>query len=156
MLRFSERLPSVPFDCPSICAKCGERQGKHPWVVRSNYERLFLFVYNSHKVISFQVPVCDECKTKLERLQKGWYVAFMVSGFSVLASLCLLILFPENYLVWLGLFVLALLGAFVTMWIRGFYAQGKDIGSYNGKCFKFKNERFERQFAVLNPDLSRR
>lgn len=149
---FYEKLDSISFTVPAVCAHCGEREGHYPWKIHSAYGGVFLFVYTSHKSLTFNVLVCEDCKTKLERLQKLWHVAFMVCGLSIPASLFVMVLYPPLAVAAFWVFILGLPLSFVVMWRRGYYSQGKNLGKYTGKRFKFKNPEFDRQFAAVNAE----
>ncbi len=141
----------MDFALPFVCAHCGSRPGTHLWPIRSSYNRFFLVVLAGRETLDFYVPVCDECKSKLERRLKAWRITLMVCGLSTLAFLFLIGLYPPWGLAWFALFALALLSSLVAIWQRMVHLNGSNLGRYDGKRFRFKNVEFQRQFAALNP-----
>lgn len=149
-----QKLQGIQIASPSICANCGEQQGTQPWVITSTYGRVFLLVASGYQTLTFQVPVCEQCETKLNKLRTSWHIVFMVCGLGSLGVPLLSYMYPPATLVLCGLAILALLTAFLAYWKRSIYLSGSNIGSYDGKYFWFKNAEFQQQFAVLNPTLT--
>jgi len=163
LLRIHNKLPSVQFACPTICAHCGEQEGKHPWTIQSIFNRIFLLVFSSYEFIEFQVLICDACKARLEKSQRDWYTVLMAGSFGAIALVVLLGLLSALFIsflalfgLWAILFIGALLGGLLAAQRRSVYRTGSNIGSYNGKHFRFKNPQFHHQFSDLNPELVQR
>jgi len=163
----------LPYKSPELCARCGSVNVAATWKVSKKTAqfnvRTFLtmclsFFVSSTSSDSFNVPICNACKGTLEKIQKTtrgitisltalfgllFGLVYLVKGFngSNLAAQLFILVFITLFC--------ALIGAFGGI-ISGLTIQeafNYDFCNYDGEYYDFKNKKFRREFAALNPAL---
>jgi len=140
---------------PKICARCGIESGENTWPIYSRYNFSLKMTRTTYKKSRFYVPVCNSCKSQMERDMARWVRTSWISGI-VFISMLILAIFVYQYAV--AFLILSLLGVagFIFAYIkRSKYWGNSGIASYDGKYFIFNNKVFQKEFRELNPSLVR-
>jgi len=162
-----------PYKLPDLCSRCGSLNGAGTWKVpqKANQFNLWAFLTTwfglnmpRFEPNTFNVPVCSPCKAQLERSQKltrGITIS-LAALLGLLAGLVFLVkgVSLNNLLVGLIILILitlfsAMIGAFGGI-IFGLAIQDAlnyEFCSFDGQYYHFKNKKFHREFALLNPEL---
>ena len=142
-----------PMNMPNLCARCGKEPGESKWPIYSRYGFAFRLTRTTYKKSRFYVPVCNSCKTKLERDNTKWLRISWGSGIGAVVMSVLAILLYEYSAIFLVLSLVALIVLLIAYIKRSKYWRGSGIASYDGKYFTFINKKFQEKFAELNPTL---
>ncbi len=149
------------YKLPNICAKCGERKGSLPYPI-SSAQTTHYVVASKTKTFKFEVMVCDECMQLLKKLDKRANLIYAVTILIGIAAGITIVLVngggPQN--IKDGLIPVSIIGAFlglmVGLIVNQFAVEKKiDLGFYDGRLFHFTNDEFHRQFAALNPLITK-
>jgi hypothetical protein len=163
----------VPYKRPELCARCGSTNGATAWKINPGSDKFYLwtfitqwiaFVFSRTLTNQVPVPVCRKCEAQLVKIEKisRWITYTLV--------ILLGLLFGLVYWVWgvhgnnplagitiMFLIILfgALFGAFggIIFDLTLKEALNYDFCSFDGEYFHFRNKKFQRQFAALNPML---
>jgi hypothetical protein len=134
---------------PNACANCGGDDPSSWWNVTSTGRTVFLVVclYSTQYRLSF--PICERCRTELER--RGLIHKIQAAAFCGVAAMALGagIAGVEGAFLGIG-------GALVGVVIGHYTRPGHDMGTYDGTYFEFNNPQFHSKFADLNPTLVRK
>ena len=142
-----------PMNMPKLCARCGKEQGESKWPIYSRYGFAFRLTRTTYKKSRFYVPVCNSCKTELERDNNKWLRISWGSGIGAVVMSVLAIFLYQFSAVFLVLSLLSLTALLVTYIKRSKYWRDSGIASYDGQYFTFNNKVFQDKFAELNPTL---
>ena len=138
---------------PNLCARCGTQPGESAWPIYARYSFSYKLSRTTYKKSRFHVPVCNSCKSQLERDNALWLKVSWGSGIGALTMIILAILIYEHSSLFLILSLLALIVLLVAYIKRSKYWRDSGIASYDGKVFTFTNKAFQEKFAELNPTL---
>ena len=138
---------------PEACARCGERQMEDTWPIYSRYNFSFKLTRTTYKKSRFHVPICNVCKSEMEKDNAFWQRVGWVSGVGIFVMLALTIFIYRFGLFFFILSILSL-GVYIFASIkRSKYWRNSDIASFDGQHFTFTNKAFQKQFANQNPQL---
>lgn len=152
--QFSYRLPR-------ICAKCAAREGTQEYQITSEKTSYYV-VARRTRTFKFKVMVCEMCIEALNELKKRRTriigVAVLIGAAAGIAVALINGGSPDN--VQNGATMLAILGALVGFLAGYFVSSIKvgdelNLGKYDGKYFEFSNAEYHRQFAALNPLITK-
>ncbi|MEW6240575.1 MAG: hypothetical protein AB1564_07175 [Chloroflexota bacterium] len=166
--------PMESFQSPSTCASCGSPKVASTWVIRKRQDHFSAWTFltmpfgvstTRRTTYTFEMPVCRKCKEKLDGIDKistGINYA-SVSGGGGIAAIGLLALMAmgDTSRAWTVYALLAVFGAVVGAYFGGIlgkvlewaikYVMVYDFCNFDGRYFRFDNQKFEHEFALLNP-----
>jgi hypothetical protein len=141
---------------PKLCARCGENPGESAWPIHSRYNFSFKMTRTTYKKSRFYVPVCNSCKSQMERDNTLWLRISWVSWIGIILMVLLAIFLYQYALLFLLLSLLGVAGLTIAYIKRTKYWGDSGIASYDGEYFIFYNQTFQNQFGELNPSLVRK
>ena len=140
---------------PKLCARCGENPGESAWPIYSRYSFSIKMTRTTYKKSRFYVPVCNSCKSQMERDNTLWLRISWISGIGIILMVLLAIFLYQYAVLFLLLSSLGVAGLIFAYVKRSKYWGDSGIASYDGEYFTFYNETFQEQFKKLNPSLAR-
>jgi len=162
-----------PYQSPELCTRCGSPDVAAIWKVAQKTGQFNLWAFltlwfgvNIPRFVTntFDVPVCSACGDQLERIHKitkGITIS-LAALLGLLSGLVFLVKGVRGNALVAGLIILilitlfsAMIGAFGGI-IFGLAIQDAlnyEFCSYDGQYYHFKNKKFRREFALLNPTL---
>ena len=162
-----------PYKSPELCSRCGSPEVTAIWKVTQKTDKFYLgafltswFGLNIPRFASstFDVPVCNKCGDQLVQIHKitKWITISLAALLGLISGLVFLVKGVSVNNLLAGLFILilitlfsAMIGAFGGI-IFGLAIQDAlnyEFSSYDGQYYQFKNKKFRREFALLNPAL---
>jgi hypothetical protein len=162
-----------PYKSPELCSRCGSPDVAAIWKVTQKTGQFNLWAFltswfglNIPRFASstFDVPVCDKCGDQLVQIHKitKWITITLAALLGLISGLVFLVKGVHWSALVAGLIILilitlfsAMIGAFGGI-IFGLAIQDAlnyEFCSYDGQYYHFKNKKFRREFALLNPEL---
>lgn len=154
---------------PSICCRCGLREGTSPWEVSESRSQSY-YVAQKTVTYNFVVGVCEPCLIVLQETKQTIKLAIALAyiGSIPLGIIFNKILVPdweiigftqENLMVWGGALLLSLMiGLVLSLIMKRIVEESYNCrliaGSPYSMKLKFNNSEFHRQFKALNPQIS--
>ena len=162
-----------PYKSPELCSRCGSPDVAAIWKANQQTGKFDLMAFLTRwfglnitrfEAKTFDVPVCNQCGDQLVRIHKitkGVTISlaallgllsglvFLVKGVSLnnlLAGFIILILITL-FSAMIGVFGGIIFGLAIQD------ALNYEFCSYDGQYYHFKNKKFRREFALLNPTL---
>ena len=164
-----------PYKSPELCSRCGSPEVAAIWKVAQKTDKFNLWAFltswfglNIPRFASstFDVPVCNKCGDQLVQIHKitKWITISLAGLLGLISGLVFLVKGVSANNLLAGLFILilitlfsAMIGAFGGI-IFGLAIQDAlnyEFSSYDGQYYQFKNKKFRREFALLNPTLTK-
>ncbi len=162
-----------PYQSPSICARCASPEVAAVWRVNVTQKQFNLWSFlitwfgikrYQHTLNTFDVPVCEGCGNRLERIWKInrgitiflavllgllFGIVFLAMGFRGTPLLIALLLLV--FVVGFGALIGAMGGIAFGLLIQE--AMNYEFCNSDGQYYHFENKKFRREFAALNPSL---
>ena len=138
---------------PNMCTCCGKEPADDIWPVFAKYNYSLYVVFSTYSSSTFFVPVCDSCKSYLDKDSKRWYRASIGSLVFLLIVTLLATSFVDYLFVFFMLGMITLVIFFIASVKRRKYWGGSGIVSFNGRHFNFRNKEFLKRFSELNPSF---
>jgi len=162
-----------PYKSPELCSRCGSPEIAAAWKVNQQTGQFNLWAFlitwfgvniPRFRANTFEVPVCNACGVQLERIHKmtRWITISLAALLGLIAGLVFLVKGVHGNNLLSGLIVLllitlfsAVIGAFggIIFGLALQEALNYEFCSYDGEYYQFKNKKFRREFALLNPAL---
>jgi len=163
----------APYKSPELCARCGSLNVAATWRTTQKTSRFNLWSFlitwfdvkvPGYVVNTFDVPVCNACGNLLVKVKKITRVITisLVALFSLLLGIVYLAkgFRPSQLVASLFITLFVLLTGVVLGTLGGIAfglviqeALNYEFCSFDGQYYHFKNKKFRREFATLNPSL---
>jgi hypothetical protein len=163
----------IPYKTPDLCSRCGSTQVATVWKINASRAQFnlwtfitqwFAFIFSRDLPNPIPVPICRACEAQLIKIDK------ISRGVTVFLAILLGLIFGlvywvrgvhgNNLLAAITIMILIILfgalfgvfdGIIFDMIIKE--ALNYEFCSFDGEYYQFKNRKFHRQFAALNPGL---
>jgi hypothetical protein len=162
-----------PYKSPEYCSRCGSPSFATAWKASLKTDQFNLGTFLTtwfginiprYAPKTYNVPICNVCEAQLEKINK------LTRRITIFMAALLGLLFGIVYwargvqghdlvtgipVVLILMLVGAIIGAFGGI-VFGLVIQealNYEFCSYDGQYYHFKNKKFRREFAILNPTL---
>lgn len=152
--------PATPIKFPARCAWCGNDTKLSLQPIKFDQNEVTGFYLVAFRMrfqtFKFSLPICEECKSALERNRKRKVLAGILGGFLGAGAILLYLLVVNNLSyssVIFGLPFSVAIGAFLGIVIETMLFRQKSWGTVENGKLRFQNYQFQNEFYWLNPHL---
>ncbi len=162
------------FKSPPLCTSCGSPNATSIWIISNRKDRFSAWTFltmpfgvstTRRTTYTFEMPVCRKCKEKLEGIDRitigiNYSSVIGCGGIAGIGMLALMAMGDQSHS-WTVYAFLAVLVALVGAYFGGIigkalewvikYLMVYDFCNFDGRYFRFDNQKFEHEFALLNP-----